>query len=382
MSRSFDGDPASQGRLRILYVTARYLPFVGGVEVHTFEVARRLAGAGHDVTVLTTDPTGQLMTREEAAGVRIQRVRAWPSGRDYYLAPGIVPFISKGRWDILHCQGYQSLTPPLAMFMALRLNVPLFVTFHSGGHSSAIRTWFQGLQWSLSRPLLARAKKLIAVSQFEEELFRRQLDLGAEHFTVIPNGSDLPFDPAQRSETLQKPLIVSVGRLERYKGHQRVVAAMPSVLQKRPDARLLIVGAGPYQRALQRQIDRLNLGSVAEITAISGYDRLGMARLIATASVVVLMSDYESQGLSVSEALAAGRPVVVADSSALSAFAQHELATAIPLESTPDALADALLPRLESSTGYRPLQLPTWADCVEQLLALYRSSLGHGRRRA
>ncbi len=45
--------------LRILLVTARYLPNVGGTEIHTYEVARRLVAAGHDVTVLTTDLSGQ-----------------------------------------------------------------------------------------------------------------------------------------------------------------------------------------------------------------------------------------------------------------------------------------------------------------------------------
>ena len=38
--------------LRILYVSARYPPFVGGTEIHTAEVARRMVGRGHEVTVL------------------------------------------------------------------------------------------------------------------------------------------------------------------------------------------------------------------------------------------------------------------------------------------------------------------------------------------
>src|SRR5206468_2382550 len=43
--------------LRLLYVTARYPPHVGGTEVHTAEVATRLAARGHHVTVLAADAT-------------------------------------------------------------------------------------------------------------------------------------------------------------------------------------------------------------------------------------------------------------------------------------------------------------------------------------
>lgn len=51
---------ATPGKLRVLQVALRYFPFMGGVETHTYEVARRLARQGVDVTVLTTDTTGKL----------------------------------------------------------------------------------------------------------------------------------------------------------------------------------------------------------------------------------------------------------------------------------------------------------------------------------
>src|SRR5205085_2938136 len=90
-----DGNGTSAGRrlgtnrrrLSILYVSARYPPFVGGTEIHTAEVARRMAERGHDVTVLTTAfeplPTGE----EFVDGVRVVRVRAWPADYDLYFAP-------------------------------------------------------------------------------------------------------------------------------------------------------------------------------------------------------------------------------------------------------------------------------------------------------
>ena len=66
--------------LRLLFVTARYAPFMGGIETHTREVGRRLAASGLDVTVLTADPGGRLPDCETRDGVQIRRVRAITSG--------------------------------------------------------------------------------------------------------------------------------------------------------------------------------------------------------------------------------------------------------------------------------------------------------------
>ena len=74
----------SQRPLRIAMVSPRYFPATGGTELHTREVARRIAAAGHLVTVVTTDPVGRLAPREEMEGVQIRRVRAWNAGSDLH----------------------------------------------------------------------------------------------------------------------------------------------------------------------------------------------------------------------------------------------------------------------------------------------------------
>jgi hypothetical protein len=75
--------------LRVLQVSARFLPQVGGVERHIYEVATRFRRDGIDAEVLTTDATGSLPTAESVAGIPVQRVRAWPRDRDLHFAPGL-----------------------------------------------------------------------------------------------------------------------------------------------------------------------------------------------------------------------------------------------------------------------------------------------------
>lgn len=360
--------------LRVLLVTARFLPNVGGTEIHTYEVARRLAAAGHDVTVLTTDPSKRLMAVEQTEGVHVRRVPAWPANRDYYFAPGIYRTITRNRWDIIHCQGYHTLVAPLTMLAAWHSKTPFVVTFHSGGSSSRLRKAVRPLQRAMLRPLLARAEMLIGVSRFEVEFFRERLRFPQERFVVIPNGSYLPnaenIASARRNDGT---VMVSVGRLERYKGHHLVIAALPKVAVHYPDVQLRIVGAGPYEPALRRMAENLGVANRVEIRAVAGTDRQEMASVLLGASLVILLSDYESQGIAVMEALALGRPVLVADTSALHDLAEGGLVRATPLGSTSEDVAMAVLSQFRMPLVPPKVELPTWDTCASDLLALYEA---------
>lgn len=357
--------------LRLLYVTPRYAPFVGGIENHVHEVGIRLARAGVDVTVLTADPGGRLPREEEMVGVRVRRVPAWPARRDYYFAPEMYRVITREQWDIIHCQGYHTLVPPLAMLAAWRAKVPYVVTFHGGGHSSGLRNALRGTQRKLLRPLLARAERLVAVANFEIALFGEQLRLPKERFVLIPNGADLGNVPTAAPIVTDGPLIASVGRLERYKGHHRVLDALPRLLEQCPGVRLRIVGTGPYEAELRRRAQELGVAHRVEIGGIPPSQRQAMASLLMSASLVVLLSEYETHPIAVMEALTLQRPVLVADTSGLSELAERGLVRAVPLKSTPDQIVAAILGQLRQPLVPPMIDWPTWDGCSAALLELY-----------
>ena len=93
---------------KLLFVTPRYLPFVGGVQNHVHQVGSRLARSGVEVTVLTTNPGKRLPAEEISDDIQIRRVPAWPADRDYYLAPQIYSTITSGSWDLVHVQSYHT----------------------------------------------------------------------------------------------------------------------------------------------------------------------------------------------------------------------------------------------------------------------------------
>jgi glycosyltransferase involved in cell wall biosynthesis len=345
---------------------------MGGVETHVAQVAPRLARAGVAITILTTDRTGALPPREEIDGVTILRVPARPARRDYHFAPGIVPIIIGGHWDVIHCQSYHTLVAPMAMLAARRAQIPYVVTFHGGGHSSHLRNALRGGQWALLRPLLARAARLIAIARFEIDLYGRRLGLPHERFALIPNGADLPL-MHRATKLTDADLILSVGRLERYKGHHRVIAALPMLLRQRPRARLRIVGAGPEEARLRNLAQRLGVADKVEIGPVPPTDRGAMAVLLAQASLVTLLSDYETHPIAALEALALGRPVLVAHGLGMAELAERGLARSVALDAGPIEIAAAMLAQLRQPLIPPPLTLPTWDDCAAGLLDLYRA---------
>jgi glycosyltransferase involved in cell wall biosynthesis len=365
-----------QHSLNILMATPRYFPDTGGTEMHVHEVGRRLAANGINVTLLTTFPHDQtkiVPALEDVDGMKVVRVHSWTQPHDFYIAPAIRSFIKEGNWDLIHCQGCHTFFPPLVMFAAKAKKIPYIVTFHSGGHSSLLRTKFRDTQWKLLRPLLVNAEKLIGVSEFETNYFRDVLHLSDKRFAVIPNGFSLPEMPALSVNAAAPTLIVSVGRLERYKGHQHLIGALPKIRESRPDARLLILGSGPYEAELREIAQRNSVTEYVTIRSIPASNREEMMSLISQASLVALLSEYESQGIAIMEALALHRPVLVADTSALREYAERKLARAVALDSTPEELAAAVINQLDNPLIPEQLNLPTWDDCAEQLNILYHT---------
>ena len=355
--------------MRVLHVTQRYYPYMGGIETHVYEVARRMAAQSIDVTVLSTDVSGKLPPRETVEGVQIIRVPAYPRQRDFYFAPQIYREIINGSWDVIHCQGYHTFVPPVAMLAAQRAHTPYVLTFHSGGHSSALRHSSRALQTSVLRPLLARANRLIGVSKFEAALFGERLGLPPDRFEVIPNGAQLP--DVRVIEPRSTTTVLSVGRLEKYKGHHRLIEAFPYVLKECPQAQLRILGKGEYEAVLRQMVEQLGLEKAVTITFVPPEQRAGMAQELQKAALMILFSEYEAHPVAVMEAAALNCSILVADTSGLHEIAEQGLARALPLDSTPQQIAQAILDQLRDPLQPPDFQLPTWEQCANRLLDVY-----------
>jgi glycosyltransferase involved in cell wall biosynthesis len=365
--------------IRILMVTARFLPDLGGVETHTHEVSRRIAKHNDfNVTVLTTDPAGTRPVREQFDGFTVLRCRSYPRHRDYYFAPVLYRLILSEQYDVIHCQGIHTAVPVLAMMAAWRGCIPYVVTLHTGGHSSGLRHRFRSVQWRILGPLLRRAAAVVAVSRFEQELFQHACHLDAARFAIIQNGGDLPS--GIKSAMPVPGRIVSCGRLERYKGHHRIIEALPIVRQSVPDATLHIVGIGPYEGKLRALSRTLDVADAVKIEFIPPDERRRMADSLGQATVFAALSEYEAHPVAVMEALTLGIPVVGMDIAGIGDLVQDGLVTGVPRNASPTAIAQILVAALNGrgATGAAATP-PTWDATAAQIARIYTDVAGADR---
>ncbi len=101
-------------------------------------------------------------------------------------------------------------------------------------------------------------------------------------------------------------LVGYVGSMRPGKGHERIVAAMPSLLAAVPDCRLVLVGGGPCREAIEHQVASLGLEGRVTLTG----DVLDARPLFGAMDLFVSASEAEGLPNSVLEAAAAGVPIV------------------------------------------------------------------------
>jgi glycosyltransferase involved in cell wall biosynthesis len=335
---------------RVAMVSARYFPYLGGIEAHVHEVAPRLEADGFDVSILTCDISGDLPPVEEVQGIEVRRFPAGPADKDWIISPALYQELAKGGYDLVHVQ-----------------------TFHTGGYSKPLRNRLRGTQFRALAPLLRRADALIGVSEYEADRFRTYVGSGGPPVEVVRNGGSLPT-PVPAVEVVPGR-VLSVGRLEKYKGHHRLVSALPLLRERQPDAHLRILGDGPVRQELMDLAAALGVADRVTIDHVPPGDRLAMAREVAAAQVVGLLSDYEAHPVAVMEALTLNRPVLVARTSGLLELEEAGLVRGVPAECGPSVVAHSLVLQMRHPLPVDISTLPTWESCSAGVATIYRRVL-------
>ncbi|HEV2238906.1 MAG TPA: glycosyltransferase [Ktedonobacterales bacterium] len=304
----------------VLLVNARGM---GGAERHALHLAADLRARGVDVLVVCP-PGAPLLAELADQGIPN---RAVPLGMNVgrwrgYL--GTAAFLNPFSRDIFNraVVALAAETPSifvcpflreqlLAARLSLRRGLRAVWVMHSPIHYRPHR--------ALLLPLFVRrapaASAIVTVSRgLEEALVAEGLERAS--LRVVPNAvADVPPEttPAALAATLAaRPQDIAVAsRLMRGKGVQHLIAALPTILQSAPDARLLIAGAGRYERALRTAARRLDLGDhVVFLGQLPDIEWL-----LESARVFVCPSTDPGEVLPtvVLEAMSRGVPVVATD---------------------------------------------------------------------
>jgi glycosyltransferase involved in cell wall biosynthesis len=117
------------------------------------------------------------------------------------------------------------------------------------------------------------------------------------------------------------PILVNVARLAPVKGQKELLEAMPHILRRFPEAKLLLAGDGPLLEELSQL--RNNLRLQKQVYLLGRRDDI--AALLASSDIFVFSSYYEGLPGAVIEAMAAGKPVVAFNIPALREIIQNNL---------------------------------------------------------
>ena len=154
-----------------------------------------------------------------------------------------------------------------------------------------------------------------------------------------------------------------------------MIEAFPSVLRRRPDARLAVVGAGPYEAELRALVERLGLTDRVEMTSIPSDQPEQMAALLRRAWVFALLSEFETHPIAAVEAVAAGCRLAVADVGGTRELAESGLARTVPLDAPAEEIGAVLAEELELPPQSGRPAVFGWDECAIRLLDLYRAVL-------
>ena len=379
--------------LKVALFTDTYLPTVDGVVTSVLTTRRQLEADGHEVVVFAPEDPRRRGVRE--AGTIYVRAREFRSYPGYRLAmfPGReVDLVKDLGIDVIHSHGV-GFVGVKGLWSAWQAKVPIVQTFHTMIQDTIPFYSPFGLNFHLLerglrlylRIFLRKCQGLVVPTRaIRDEI--RALSPEAPLADVIPTGVDPDrFRPGLPGKTIRDrwdldghDVILHVGRVAPEKNLGTLIQAFPRIREDRPDARLVIVGTGPY---LERYYDMVrHLGLSGEIIFTGFVPDADLPHYYAAADAFAIASKFETQGLAVLEALASGCPVAGADFRAIPEFVEDGVNGALfdpdDVQSCAQAVVRCLENRGRMQEAARASVLPYSVErCTRRLEGVYERLL-------
>jgi glycosyltransferase involved in cell wall biosynthesis len=303
--------------LRILLVTQRFRPLIGGAESVLWELAREFARQGHKITVVTARlelnwPMQERTDDVEIIRIRYERIRYWGTWR----------FMRALRsWLLEHGAGYDIWYVSMlkhcawaAIGASWRCHIPIVLRPEGSGVTGDIAWGDRALGGRLIRRRCRSAAAFVAIGPHVRQEMEH-CGFAKSRIYDIANGVPMPDleDVGDKLDWRKRlgfdvtaPLAVYVGRLSPEKGLADLIAAWQLVSLEVPGARLAIVGSGPQESELRKL--SLNQPSIVWVGATPEPHHY-----LRAAELFVLPSYVEGMSIALLEAMAAAIPVVATD---------------------------------------------------------------------
>jgi len=322
--------------MKILMTATDFLPNIGGIANHIFNLAKAMKSLGHYVCVahLTTDR--RLPTREEIDGLEVFRFKMIPYKRIKRLTAlpitaSVLTFIQRQAFDVLHCHELSNAWLLLRLLAPVRAKV---VTIHS---SRFIRHTKKRLKRLQNKLKLWFAGAAITPS---EELREAVASLSDIPVFFIPNGVDVELFHPSEDVKRSHPIIVCPRRLVPKNGVEYLLRAVPEIVAKFPNAEVRFAGSGRLMNHLRQMANELGVAKSVKFLGHIPYD--DMPRIYQQASVVVIPSLVEATSLACLEAMASGCAVVATNIDGLRSLIEDAGNGLLVEPADSEAIADAV----------------------------------------
>ncbi len=354
-----------------LLLAQDFPPMGGGIARLHGELARRFP-KGELIVSTPSDPDGAEVDAELPAiidrlPIGASRTKSLPGV--LFWSRRAASLARQHRVRFVHCGNVKPAGYP-ARWVYERLRVPYSLFLYGADLlSEQHKMRHSAIKRRMTRAIFGGAATLIAISNWTRDLGLAVLgELGldghGQRLRVVHLGTDpTSFRPGIDSRAVRDRFalpdagtrwLVTVARLQRHKGMDTVIAALPAILARAPDVRYAVAGAGPDRERLEKLTHKLGLAD--RVRFLGGVTDQDLPALYNLASVYVGASrrserlGVEGFGISLVEASACGLPVVAGNSGGVpDAVQDGETGFLVPPED-PAALADAICRLLGDAT--------------------------------
>lgn len=372
-------------RLAIVSPYAWTVP--SGVNSHVLSLVHQLENRGHEVWVIApagnlSHSAGKLPSNFIRAGRTIPvpsngsiaHANMWP-----FMLQKMTHVLGNHDFDLVHV--HEPTIPAVGAAATMMARVPVVGTFHAAGGASA---YYE--RW---RPLAERILSSVTLRIAVSEAAR---DCVISHFPaeyrVIPNGIDVGVYAEAREGKKVRGRILFIGRPEPRKGLQVLVEAFKGLRQRLPGVSLTLVG--PTYEELRGLASRSRHGSAEDLRGITALGRVPLASKLDQMRQAELLCapslGGESFGIVLTEALAAGLPVVASDIPGYRAvLAEGAVGVLVPPGNS-QALENSLFATLQNrelrcdlaESGLARAERYSWDRVVRQVVEAYEDALELG----
>jgi len=351
--------------VRLLFISPSYYPHIGGIEYVVKSVAERLAGRGHEVTVLCGE-AGIGEPREEwINGVHVVRWPVWAPGGAYHfprMRSALEQWLlntARGS-DVVHFHSVHSVFTMYSLSVLRKSGVHRVLTphYHGTGH-----TFFRRTLWVIWRRYVRRALASVdlvhSVSMYEKQILAK--DFGIKP-VVVEHGVEewileVPWNPSGYA--------MYSGRIEKYKNVHRLANIVKHLYEMGLSLELKVFGEGSFKQKLKRYLDKL--GVKYELKPPQRYDEY--INYLSRASFFGLLSEREAFGQTINEANALGVPAVVVEPWGLN-FKERTRTLIVNLSMSDDEIAREVAAFLEEAREQPKPKVPSWSQVVDLYISI------------